>query len=47
MAQAIRETVAPMKEHELGAMVSSKFPRRVADVATWEQTKNRLASQKR
>lgn len=47
MAQAIRETVPPMKEHELGTMVSSKFPRRVADVATWEQTKNRLASQKR
>lgn len=47
MAQVIRETVPPMKDHELGALVSAKFPRRVADVATWEQTKNRLASQKR
>jgi hypothetical protein len=47
MAQAVRETVKPMKDHELGALVSSKFPRRVADVNSWEQTKNKLASQKR
>lgn len=47
MAQAVRETVKPMKDHELGALVSSKFPRRVADVNSWEQTKNKLASQRR
>lgn len=47
MAQAVRETVEPMKDHELGALVSSKFPRRVADVNSWEQTKNKLASQRR
>jgi serine/threonine-protein kinase len=47
MAQAVRDTVAPMKDHELGALISSKFPRRVADVTAWEQTKNKLASQKR
>lgn len=47
MAQAVRETVEPMKDHELGALVSSKFPRRVADVNAWEQTKNKLASQRR
>lgn len=47
MAQAVRETVTPMKDHELGSLVSSKFPRRVADVSSWEQTKNKLASKKR
>ncbi len=44
MAQAIREAVPPMKEHELGALLTAKFPRRVAEVQTWEQTKNKLAS---
>ncbi|MBE2254511.1 MAG: serine/threonine protein kinase [Myxococcus sp.] len=47
MAQAVRETARPMKEHELGAMLADKFPRRLADVTAWEQTKNRLASQRR
>ena len=47
MAQAVRETVKPMKDHELGALVSTRFPRRVADVNSWEQTKNKLASQRR
>jgi eukaryotic-like serine/threonine-protein kinase len=46
MAQAIRERVEPMNELELGALVSATFPRRVAQVASWEQTKNRLASQR-
>jgi hypothetical protein len=46
MAQAVKETAKPMREHELGALVSQAFPRRVADMATWEQTKNRLASKR-
>ncbi|MDX2015030.1 MAG: serine/threonine-protein kinase [Myxococcaceae bacterium] len=46
MAQAVRDTARPMKDHELGALVSQAFPRRVADMATWEQTKNRLASKR-
>lgn len=44
MAQAVRETVRPMKDHELGAVLVARFPRRVAEVATWEQTKSKLAA---
>lgn len=47
MAQAVREAAPPLKDHELGALVTGKFPRRVADVSAWEETKNRLASKRR
>ncbi len=46
MAAAVREVAPAMKDHELGALVTERFPRRVAEVATWEQTRNRLASQR-
>lgn len=36
MAQAVRETVRPLRDHELGALLTSRFPRRVAEVASWE-----------
>lgn len=47
MAQALREAVEPMKDHELGTLVASRFARRVSEVAQWEQTKNLLASKRK
>lgn len=43
MAQALRDVAPPMRDHELGQLVASKFPRRVNELNTWEQTKNKLA----
>ncbi len=40
MAQALRDAEAPMKEHEVGSLLSTRFPRRVTEVQTWEQTSN-------
>jgi serine/threonine-protein kinase len=37
MAQALREAVTPMKEHEVASLLSSRFPRRVTEVQTWEK----------
>jgi len=47
MAQALREAVEPMKDHELGNLVAARFARRVSEVAQWEQTKNLLASKRK
>ncbi len=47
MAQALREAVEPMKDHELGNLVAARFARRVSEVAQWEQTKNMLASKRK
>ena len=41
MAQALRAVEPPMVEHELGAMLSSRFTRRAAEVATWERATTR------
>lgn len=40
MAQALRDAVTPMKDHEVGALLSSRFPRRVTEVQTWEKSTN-------
>ncbi len=37
MAQALREAAPPMKEHEVATLLSSRFPRRVSEVQTWER----------
>ena len=39
--------LGPLPDRELGTLVASRFPRRVNELAQWEQTKNQLASQKR
>jgi hypothetical protein len=38
MADALREAAPPMKDHELGALLSSRFPRRVTEVETLERS---------
>ena len=38
MAQALREAAEPMREHEVASLLSSRFPRRVTEVQTWEKT---------
>lgn len=38
MAQALREAVEPMREHEVASLLSARFPRRVTEVLTWEKT---------
>ncbi|MFZ5444782.1 MAG: serine/threonine-protein kinase [Myxococcota bacterium] len=38
MADALREAAPPMKEHELGALLASRFPRRVTEVEGWERS---------
>lgn len=38
MAQALREAVEPMREHEVASLLSSRFPRRVTEVQSWEKT---------
>lgn len=40
MAQALREASPPLKDHEVGAVLSSRFPRRVSEVQAWEKTTN-------
>ena len=47
MAQALREAVEPMRDHELGNLIAARFARRVSEVAQWEQTKNLLASKRK
>lgn len=41
MAQALREAEPPMPDHELGALLGSRFTRRASEVATWERTTTR------
>ena len=43
MAGALRDVSPPMKDHELGNLVAARFPKRVSELATWEQTKNTAA----
>jgi serine/threonine-protein kinase len=43
MAHALREVAPPMREHEVGALLSSRFPRRVAEADTWEKSSSTLA----
>jgi serine/threonine-protein kinase len=38
MAQALREAATPMKDHEVANLLSTRFPRRVTEVQTWEKT---------
>lgn len=38
MADALREAAPPMKDHEVGALLASRFPRRVTEVETWEKS---------
>lgn len=38
MAQALREAVPPMKEREVGQLLTSRFPRRVSEVQSWERS---------
>ncbi|MFO0594726.1 MAG: serine/threonine-protein kinase [Myxococcaceae bacterium] len=40
MAQALREVAKPMKDHELGALLASRFPRRVSEVQAWEKSQH-------
>ncbi len=37
MADALREASPPLSTHELGTFLQQRFPRRVADVQTWEK----------
>lgn len=46
MAAALREVAEPLKDHELGELVSARFPRRLRDVETWEMTRSQLAKAK-
>jgi serine/threonine-protein kinase len=39
-AQALREAAPPMRDHEIGALLSARFPRRVNEVQAWEKTTN-------
>lgn len=39
-AQALREVANPMRDHEIGALLSQRFPRRVSEVHAWEKTTN-------
>jgi serine/threonine-protein kinase len=43
MADALREAQAPMKDHEVAMLLSSRFPRRVSEVAGWEKTSSTAA----
>lgn len=43
MADALREVAPPMKEHEVAALLSSRFPRRVQETEHWEKTNSTLA----
>lgn len=47
MAQALTEVAPPLDEPRLGGLMASRFPRRVSELTTWEQTKNLLSQQKR
>jgi|APLak6261679142_1056127.scaffolds.fasta_scaffold00015_121 serine/threonine-protein kinase len=38
MADALREVAPPMKDHEVGALLASRFPRRVTEVEAWEKS---------
>jgi serine/threonine-protein kinase len=47
MAQALREAAEPLPDHELGSLLKGRFPRRVTELETLEETKNRLAKASR
>ncbi len=46
MAHALRDVTAPMRDHELGAVLAERFPRRVNELRAWEQLKTE-SSQRR
>jgi serine/threonine-protein kinase len=41
MAEALREAEEPMKDHEVAAILTQRFPRRVSEVAGWEKTRGK------
>ncbi len=43
MAQALRAAAEPMWEHEVASLLSSRFPRRVTEVQTWEKTSSTVS----
>lgn len=43
-AHALRELSAPMKDHELGALLKHRFPRRVEELEHWEHTRSQAAA---
>jgi len=43
LAEALREAAPPMSEAELGALLTERFPARVAEIDHWEQARSRLA----
>ncbi len=43
MAQALRNVAPPMKEQEVSALLTSRFPRRVEEAVTWEKTNSTLS----
>jgi serine/threonine-protein kinase len=43
MADALREIAPPMKDHEVGALLAERFPRRVSELKTWERSKHELS----
>ncbi|MEW6433640.1 MAG: serine/threonine-protein kinase [Myxococcota bacterium] len=47
MAQALREVAEPMRDQDLGGLLASRFPRRVLELDTLEQTKSKLAKAKK
>jgi serine/threonine-protein kinase len=44
MAQAIADAVPPMKDSEVSALMTERFPRRVAEMAQWELIKSQLSN---
>lgn len=47
MAQALREVAEPMRELELGTLLTGRFPRRVMELDTLESTKNQASKARR
>lgn len=47
MAAALREVTEPMKDQELGSLLTGRFPRRVLELDTLEQTRSKLSKAKR
>ena len=47
MAQALREVAEPLRDQELGSLLAGRFPRRVLELDTLEQTKSKLAKAQR
>lgn len=47
MADALREAAPPMREHEVATLLQQRFPRRLQDVQSWDQSSASLAAAKR